>query len=296
MTVAEKTFNNSCDVDTITQQKNNLILEGRSAKPFLKWAGSKQALIRHIVPHIPEKYETYLEPFLGGGAMFFHLQPKAAILSDASAELINVWTTVRNNVQSLSSILRNEVVSKERYYEVRGNPSSDPVERAAQFIYLNKTCWNGLYRVNSRGQFNVPYGKHTATSVLDEYNLTACSNLMSRMESLEIHHQDFSQTTKKARQNDFVYLDPPYVNKHKNNGFRDYNENLFSWGDQIRLANEAKRLRDLGAKVIVSQAAHVEIEDLYRDFAITEFQRPSTISSIPKYRGNVSEFIITANI
>jgi len=259
-------------------------------RPFLRWVGSKQALLNHVTAALPTKFNRYFEPFLGGGALFFHLKPKDAVLSDQSSELIGVWSAIRDNCDAVVEYLKPLKPDKELYYRIRENRSSDPIIRAAEFIYLNKTCFNGLYRVNSKGKFNVPFGRPRTDYIFDEINLRACSEIL-RNENIEILNQDFSKSTSRASPGDLVYFDPPYVTKHNNNGFRDWNEDLFSWSDQERLAVESSRLARAGVSVVISNADHADIRRLYDDFDIVSFERSSTLSSSASFRGKVREII-----
>lgn len=263
---------------------------GHVARPFLKWAGSKQSLLSHIEQFLPDEFGTYYEPFVGAGSVFLRLQPKAARISDLSAELIGVWQAIKDDPDWIIQRLDGLRPDRETFYRIRNKRAKDGVERAAELIYLNKSCWNGLYRVNSRGEFNVPFGSSTNTLVLDNENLRRCANVL-RQNQVQITCCDFQDATRSVVEGDLVFFDPPYVTKHNFNGFRDYNEKLFSWADQERLAKEALRLRSLGAKVIVTNAAHADIRKLYDDFECYEFYRPSTLASRSQHRGKVAEVI-----
>jgi DNA adenine methylase len=259
-------------------------------RPFLRWAGSKRALLSHIVDVLPRRYATYREPFLGSGSLFFLLQPTRAVLSDSCLELIQTFNAVRDGAESILRHLAPLKRDKEQYYAIRSNLSLDPLERAAQFIYLNKMCWNGLYRVNSRGQFNVPYGAPKTDFTVDAPNLLACSSAL-KGDSIQIICADFAAAIAEAREGDLVFLDPPYVTRHNNNGFIDYNETLFSWRDQIRLATQARRLAEVGANVIVTNALHCDVRDLYSDFKVRSIDRASTLASASTKRGRVQEAV-----
>jgi len=263
-------------------------------RPFLRWAGSKQALLQSIVPLLPKSYGRYYEPFLGSGALFFHLKPKRATLTDVSGDLIQVWKAVRDNHSEILEYLRPLVPDRDLYYRIRSSRSEDPTVRSAEFIYLNKTCWNGLYRVNSKGQFNVPYGAPRSDTIIDEENLLECSRVL-RGREVSIRQSDFAESLSRVKAEDLVYLDPPYVTKHNFNGFRDYNEKLFRWEDQIRLADLAERLRRKGAHVVVSNAFHKDILDLYPNFAAHTITRSSTLSSDKAFRGTVAEVVLTSS-
>jgi DNA adenine methylase len=259
-------------------------------KPFLKWAGSKRQLLPHIMKVVPESFNVYFEPFLGSAAVFFALQPDQAVLNDFSEELIATYRALSRDAVSLRSKLTSFEIDKVRYYDIRKNRSSEPVERAAEFIYLNKNCFNGLYRVNSNGHFNVPFGNHSGKANYDLDNIAKCSKALAR-DGITLMSGDFELAVKTAREGDLVYFDPPYVTKHNFNGFRDYNEKLFSWNDQVRLATVARSLVERGVFVIVSNAAHQDIKDLYVGFETYEFSRSSTLASQSSKRGSVNEVI-----
>ncbi|MGE0500061.1 MAG: DNA adenine methylase [Rhizobiaceae bacterium] len=257
-------------------------------RPFLRWAGSKQRLLDKMLPLLPATYGRYYEPFLGSGALFFALQPRRATLSDASSELINAWKSVRDHSRDIARFLEPLKPSKEFFYELRRNRSADYPERAAEFLYLNKTCWNGLYRVNAKGEFNVPYGLPQTDFLFDRTNLFCCSRALSSRK-VTIRSCDFEIALRSVRSGDLVFLDPPYVTKHNFNGFRDWNERLFRWEDQERLAIRANKLANKGAYVVVSNALHPDIVALYSDFSVTELERSSTLASDSSKRGRVKE-------
>ncbi len=261
-------------------------------RPFLKWAGSKQALLRHLTAALPEGYGNYYEPFLGGGALFFLLKPKKAFLSDQCKPLIETFQAVKDNPQAVLRHLKHKKVSKTEYYATRDNSARGKYKKAADFIYLNKTCWNGLYRVNADGKFNVPYGLPKTTNVISSTNLKACS---ATLKSASLEVKDFETAVKDAKSEDLVYFDPPYVTGHQNNGFCEWNEKLFSWTDQERLAKLAHRLMRRGVHVIVSNAAHPEIAKLYKGFSAHNFERQSTLASSAKFRRKVGETLYCSN-
>jgi DNA adenine methylase len=260
-------------------------------RPFLRWAGSKKAVLRHVVPLLPAKFRTYYEPFLGSGALFFLLQPKHAVLSDTCIELIDTFAAVRENVSAVIRHLKPLKPRKHLYYRVRDNRSTGRYKRAAEFIFLNKACWNGLYRVNSSGVFNVPFGRPKTDFLADIENLQECA-LKLRVGGIKLRVCDFEETLAQAKKGDLVYLDPPYVTRHDNNGFIDWNESLFSWRDQQRLARVAEKLVRKGVYVVASNANHREILDLYPSFTATSFIRSSTLASNPSKRGRVAEVLL----
>jgi DNA adenine methylase len=264
--------------------------EFANIRPFLRWAGSKRRLLHHLIPYIPQKFNKYYEPFLGGGAMFFYLGPKRAEISDASAPLIDTYRAVKNNPTQILTFLRPLRPSKSKFREMREyNPRGD-VGRAAQFIFLNKACWNGLYRVNSDGIFNVPYGWPRSNFIINEQNLLHCSRQLRRRE-VSIKKQDFGDIEERVNEGDFVFLDPPYVTSHNMNGFIDWNECLFSWEDQVRLASMARRLIKKNANVLITNANHSDLEALYSGFGKAVFRRFSSLASDTSRRGTTSEAI-----
>lgn len=262
------------------------------AIPFLRWAGSKKNLLPHIIKHIPIKYENYFEPFLGSGAVFFVLDKSDnCFLSDSNEELINVYLQVKTNVAEIIDILQHYKIDSESYYSIRSLKPKTEAEAAARFIYLNKTCYNGLYRVNSNGDFNVPYGKRSNVDVVTRDLLL---NTSTHLQNINISHLDFQETLPLINAGDFVFLDPPYVVSHNNNGFIEYNKNIFSWEDQIRLHDFVKFIDSIGAYFVLTNAAHDCIRDLYRDICEPLImERFSSIGGKNSYRGIVSEFMFT---
>ena len=260
-------------------------------RPFLRWAGSKRWLLRHLLPFLPRQFGTYHEPFLGSGALFFLLCPDRASLSDKCSDLIDVYMRVRDNVSAIIRYLRPLKPDRNLFYAIRNLPSRGKLKRAAEFLYLNKTCWNGLYRVNSEGRFNVPYGMPRTDFIADFENLRACSQALEKP-SVMVRSCDFDAALVDVKSGDLVYLDPPYVTRHSNNGFIDYNETLFSWEDQKRLANRARQLAAAGAYVIVTNADHHEVTELYRGFKTQSITRSSTLASDPKCLVRVKEVIL----
>lgn len=263
-------------------------------RPFLRWAGSKRAHLHEFLDILPETIGHFYEPFLGAGSLFFLLSPKRAVLSDTCAELIATFRAVRDNVSAVLRYLRPLRPRKAQYYRVRSTRSSGRFKRAAEFVYMNKVCWNGLYRVNSNGEFNVPYGRPKSDVIIDSANLRACSGALRRR-GVSLVTCDFEEATTDALPGDLVYFDPPYVTRHNNNGFVDYNETLFSWNDQVRLARHARALAQRNVKVVVTNANHREIVELYDGFLMKVFRRSSTLAGNSAFRGTVSEIILHTN-
>jgi len=263
----------------------------KTTTPFLKWVGGKRWLVEQYSEMLPISYNRYIEPFLGSGAVFFHLKPERALLSDLNRELIECYQQMRADPQGLSALLAEHQGKhcKEYYYGVRANIPATPSKRAARFLYLNRTCWNGLYRVNLKGQFNVPIG--TKTNVLlttDDFQETS-----SLLEHADITHSDFEDTLNKAIEGDFVYIDPPYTVKHNYNGFLKYNESIFRWKDQERLHAAAVRAKQRGATVVISNAAHVSLYELYKNSkTILTINRSSVLAASSAKRGQVEEILV----
>lgn len=263
--------------------------------PFLKWPGGKRWFIANHAEFLPKKFNRYIEPFLGSGSVFFYLQPKKALLGDANAELIIAFQGIKNNWENLESLLQmHQKKHGEKHYEkVRAIVPDIPIERAARLIYLNRTCFNGIYRVNLKGEFNVPKG--TRDSVIFETdNFKRVSELLA---NAEIRISDFEALIDEAKRNDFVFADPPYTVRHNLNAFVKYNEKLFSWDDQVRLAKALARARDRGAKIVSTNANHQSVRDLYEEhcFILKVVSRFSPISADPKNRKQFSELVILAN-
>jgi DNA adenine methylase len=260
-------------------------------EPFLKWAGGKRWLARSYSWLFPEAYDRYVEPFLGGGAIFFAQEPDSAVLSDANEKLVETYNAIREDWQSVVASLEeySKLHSDEFYYEARKTEKREAYAEAARFIYLNRTCWNGLYRVNLQGKFNVPRG--TKNSVLmDTDDFEAIS---SALQKATITTKDFEATLSEAGPGDFVFLDPPYTVAHNNNGFLKYNENIFSWADQERLKKAAVAAAARGASVLVLNARHASIEQLYDGVGTMHVvNRHSVISGNADHRKGVEEVAI----
>ncbi|MGE4337023.1 MAG: DNA adenine methylase [Pigmentiphaga sp.] len=270
--------------------KNNQI-DAPILVPFLKWAGGKRWLMESHPDLFRVSFNRYVEPFLGGGSVFFSIQPKHALLSDVNPRLIEVYTEVRDNWERVHSILRRHQKKHctDYYYQERSRKRRSSTERAAQFIYLNRTCWNGLFRVNLKGVFNVPIGTKT-TVLLDTDNFADTAALLK---GATIACQDFEKTLEYCGAGDFVYVDPPYTVKHNFNGFIKYNENIFRWEDQIRLRDCVVAAIRRGARVIVSNADHESVRDLYKDVGeLLTVARASVIAGKADKRGKVSELLV----
>jgi DNA adenine methylase len=266
-----------------------------SVKPFLKWAGGKTSLLQEILPLIPtiDTECCYWEPFVGSASIFFSVKPAKAVLSDLNSKLIGCYKAVRDYPDDVYDFLRMHYHchSGDHYYKVREqfNRSSGLTEQAARFIYLNKACFNGLYRENKKAEFNVPYGKRAKPAFLTLEELKSASLLLRNAELIP---SSFEFMIENIGRGDFVYCDPPYTVMHENNGFIKYNARLFSWEDQKKLRLYMDELTMRGAKVLISNAAHSSIRELYHDFDIVELTRSSCISANKLNRVKVSEYLI----
>ncbi|EDP75067.1 DNA adenine methylase [Hydrogenivirga sp. 128-5-R1-1] len=248
-------------------------------KPFVKWAGGKRQLLEVLLKNVPARFNTYIEPFVGGGALLFALLPDRAIIGDANCELINAYSVIKDNVEELITSLERHRNDEDYYYEIRNlDPSTlSPVERASRFIYLNKTCYNGLYRENSKGMFNVPFGRYKNPKILDRDNLRAVSEFLNSSNVL-ILCQDYRETCKLAGEGDFVYLDPPYHPLSRTASFTKYSRNDFSEEDQERLAEVFRELDRKGCYVMLSNSNTEFIKSLYRGYYIQELEASRAIN------------------
>ena len=270
-------------------------------KPFVKWAGGKRQILDKLKEYVPVEYNTYYEPFVGGGALLFELAPKHAVINDLNQELMNTYKVLcdEEKFKKMCRVLNNYEAnhSEEFYYEIRNkdrnkntyNKLSD-YTRAARTIYLNKACFNGLYRVNSKGEFNVPYGKKTKVNTYDGNNLITVSNYLT-MNDIKILNVDYKEALKTAKKGDFVYIDPPYDSDTAI--FTNYTETGFNKDSQRELAFVFKELSDKGVFVMLSNYNTTLIQDLYKGYHIHLIEAKRNINANAKKRGSVFEVIIT---
>jgi DNA adenine methylase len=266
-------------------------IDGAALTPFLKWAGGKRWFADRCLHLIPRNFGRYVEPFLGSGAMFFALRPPKALLSDLNPDLINCYRAIRDAPEGIAERLaeHHRLHDKAHYYDTRAAKPDDPVERAAWFIYLNRTCWNGLYRVNRRNEFNVPIGTKTSV-VLPNDDFKGASRILS---GVEILNQDFEATLDAAEDGDFVFVDPPYTVKHNLNGFLKYNDKIFSWADQMRLRNAVVRAAARGARILVTNANHASIREIYDGVGRQQVVgRASVLAASAAHRTQTEELVI----
>ena len=263
-------------------------------QPFLKWPGGKRWLISNYHEIFPTKYNAYFEPFLGGGSSFFYLEPQKAIIADINGELINTYQIMAKKPKQLRALLEKHQNNhcENYYYTVRNERPIDTVARAARFLYLNRTCFNGMYRVNRDGVFNVPIGTRDNFTedvlLFEEYSHI--------LQNAKIRTQDFVVTIREANMGDFVFADPPYTIAHNQNSFIKYNEKLFSWKDQMRLLNALTKARDRGVIIISTNASYPQLQQLYENhgFFTKTLNRFSSISGTSNGRGKQQELLITS--
>jgi len=243
------------------------------------------------MPHVPENFDRYIEPFLGGGSVFLALAPERALLNDACVPLADTWRSIQANPAGVYREATRRSLDSETYYSTRAERGGGHLQRAGRFLYLNKGAFNGLYRVNLKGEFNVPWGAPKTDFVASLDNLNGVSALLNK-ESVLISDGDFEDVITKAQTGDFVFVDPPYVTSHNENGFIAYNEKIFSWDDQIRLAASVHDAITRGATVLVTNANHVSVRNLYPNLDAVVLDRASTLAASVKKRGRVSEILL----
>jgi DNA adenine methylase len=263
--------------------------------PFLKWPGGKRWFVQKCPDIFPKDFERYVEPFLGSGSVYFHLQPKRALLADSNPHLIAAYSGIKRDWARLEKALElhHENHSDEYYYQIRDWDPPDLVNQASRLIYLNRTCFNGIYRTNLQGQFNVPRGDRDQV-IRDTDDFEGVAKLLG---GAEIRVSDFEATIDEAGEGDFIFADPPYTVRHNLNGFVRYNETLFSWEDQERLFRALDRARRRNVKIVSTNADHNSVKALYRDkgFTLRPISRFSAISATKDSRKKFTELLICAN-
>lgn len=261
-------------------------------QPFLKWAGGKTQLLAELIARRPTMYKVYYEPFLGSGALYFALSPAQAVLSDINDDLINAFQVVRDTPEDLINKLSTYKNSKEFFYEIRALDANSlsSLDRAARLIYLNRTCFNGLYRVNKQGHFNVPFANYKNPNFVQGPKLLADSNLL---QGAHIQHGPFGVVLKSAKKGDFVYLDPPYFPLGGYSDFKRYNKEQFHKEDHEKLAKLYNQLSDRGCYVMLSNSDTPFTRELYKDWRIDTVYAKRMINCDATKRGEVTEIIVT---
>lgn len=273
-------------------QKNPLVA------PVVKWVGGKRQLLKDITQYIPQAYSTYYEPFLGGGAVLFDLQPAKAVVNDINEELINVYETIRDDVEGLIADLEKHKNEAEYFYMIREKDRDrekynqlSKVERASRIIYLNKTCYNGLFRVNRHGEFNTPFGRYKNPNIVNKDTLRAVSEYFNKA-NITFRCGDFEDAVKGVRKGSFVYFDPPYDPVSESANFTGYDKGGFNRDEQIRLKKLCDKLNERGVKFLLSNSATDFILDLYKDYDIKIVQAKRAINSKGDKRGEVNEVLV----
>ncbi len=278
------------------RRRGGVAADGRSlgrGTPFIKWAGGKRSLLPLLVPIVPKNFGTYHEPFLGGGALFFALRPARATLGEANSRLVRAYRGVRDHVDTVVESLRGSAHTRELFERLRDwdVDGADDASVACWLIYLNRTCFNGLYRVNRQGRFNVPFGGYTNPRICDEPTLRACSGALA---NAQIRHEDFAAVLGRAQRGDFVYFDPPYLPISTTSSFTSYTADGFGLRDHVRLRDVALELKEQGVHVLLSNSAAPAVLDLYkRGFKVRRVSAPRAVAAKGSSRGRVEELIIT---
>jgi DNA adenine methylase len=280
-----------CDNPDTSVSARAKSIEG-STRPFVKWAGGKRQLLRELLKHVPPSYGRYFEPFLGGGALFFALRPAVAILADVNERLIRTYTGVRDDVDRVVELLRTYPHEEKLFYRMRKIEIDlrSNAEVAAWFLYLNKTGFNGLYRVNRKNRFNVPFGRYENPKICDARTLRACSAALSKA---VLAVEDFERIARRAKRGDFVYFDPPYAALSQTSSFTSYTSSGFGIDEQTRLRDVARALKKRGVHLLLSNSSAPSIRALYsKGFEVLEVSATRRVNSKASGRGAVTELII----
>lgn len=263
--------------------------------PIVKWVGGKRQLMFELLKNMPKNYNRYFEPFIGGGALFFELKPTNAYISDMNEELINLYNVVKNDVYELIEELKKHEISKEYFTNIRNIDRTkeykkwSDIQKASRFIYLNRTCFNGMYRVNSKGEFNVPFGNYKNPRIIDESNLINCSKLLQKT---NIRTADFSEILKFVKKGDFIYFDPPYVPLNETSSFTSYTKDGFDIDMQFKLREVCDELDSMGAKFMLSNSDTKFVNELYENYNIKKVFASRQINANPNGRGKITEVLV----
>jgi DNA adenine methylase len=283
----------------VKQQYDQILV---TPKPFVKWAGGKRQLIPILNQNLPESFGTYYEPFLGGGALLFHIltdkNGQKCSISDLNSDLVLAYTTIRDRIDALITSLKNheknyQKNSESYYYSMRENNPRSAIEKTSRLIFLNRTCFNGLYRVNSKGKFNVPLGKYSNPNIVNEENLRAVSHIL-QSSRISINCRDFEAVLRDAKKGDLVYFDPPYQPVSSTANFTSYTNKDFTYDDLTRLAELCLKLDSRGCKVLLSNSDSKEVADIFskNPWKITKIEANRSINSNSKKRTGHFELLI----
>jgi DNA adenine methylase len=276
----------------VRAQASQLALFGSDrARPFVKWVGGKRQLLPAILKHVPSSYGTYHEPFVGGGAVFFHLRPKRGVLTDSNERLIRTYQGVRDDVETVMRLLRSYPHERDFFERMRERDIDvcSDVEVAAWFIYLNRTGFNGLYRVNRSNRFNVPFGRYERPNICDAETLRACAHALARA---DLRVAGFEAVLDRAKRGDFVYFDPPYIPLSRSSSFTSYTSDGFDLDSQTRLREVAAALKRRGVGVLLSNSASPLVRELYAGFEMEEVDANRAVNSVGTGRGKIAELLI----
>lgn len=280
-------------------QEETTVAKNKLVAPVVKWVGGKRQLLDDITPLLPKRITSYCEPFLGGGAVLFAIQPSHAIVNDLNTDLITVYEVIRDNLDELLDSLKQHENTAEYFYAKRDIDRNkeeycalSKIEKASRLIYLNKTCFNGLFRVNSSGEFNSPFGHYKNPNIVNEPILRAVSKYFNAKD-ITFYNEDFAETLKRVRKGCFVYLDPPYDPVSDTSNFTGYNKGGFDRAEQTRLKLCCDELTQRGVKFMLSNSSTDFIKELYRDYNITLVKAKRAINSDASKRGEIEEVLVT---
>lgn len=276
----------------IHRKKNKLV------NPFVKWVGGKRQLLKEIEIHIPDQFTKYYEPFVGGGAVLFHFQPKKATINDNNEELVNLYKVIKDSPEKLIQDLKNHKNEETYFYEIRAidrekekYSTLNKIQRASRIIYLNKTCYNGLFRVNSSGEFNSPFGRYKNPNIMNSITIQAVSNYLNN-NNITILNEDYEKSLSKIRKGAFVYIDPPYDPISDSSSFTGYTKNGFDKTEQERLKNVCDKLNSKGVKFLLSNSSTEFIKELYKEYNIYFIKAKRSINSKGNGRGEINEVLV----
>lgn len=275
-----------------------MLAKNKLVAPVVKWVGGKRQLLDEITPLLPKRVTNYCEPFLGGGAVLFSIQPSKAIVNDLNADLITVYEVIRDDVEALIESLKKHENTSEYFYTLRNidrdkasYQSLSKVEKASRLIYLNKTCFNGLFRVNSSGEFNSPFGHYKNPNIVNEPVLRAVSKYFNTS-NITFYSEDFAETLSRVHKGGFVYLDPPYDPVSDTASFTGYNKGGFDRSEQLRLKRCCDELTQRGVKFMLSNSATEFIKELYQEYDITIVKAKRAINADASKRGAIEEVLV----